>query len=236
MRSMFKKLYGKIAKSNLTKSSILRKARRFALMHLIRQPVLVNNAFYMFIEEHQPLNIPINKTYEPRETMLVNKVLEKDMIGLNIGANMGYYSLLLAKKCSKVYAIEPNPRFYNILEKNIQVNKLEKKIMPYNIAMDRKKSYIKFKAPVGDGIIDTISIKAEDLDTFFRGKEQPDIIVMDVDGAEGKILAGGKRTFINAKHIFFENNLGPAFLKKFERLGFEVRSIDQYNFYAKKGA
>ncbi len=232
---MFSGLYNRIARSGITKHPVVRSARRFVSNRLIRQPILVNKSFYMFIEEHQPLNILINKTYEPVETASVNRVLKERMVGLNIGANMGYYSLLMAQKCSKVYAVEPSLQFYKILEKNIEANKLKGKIIPYNFALGKASGNIKFKAPVGDDIMETTSVKRVKLDELFKGKPQPDIIVMDVDGAEADVLAGGRKTFANAKHVFFENNLGPKFLQQFRDMGFEVQPIDSMNFYARKG-
>ena len=120
---MANSIYNRIARSGMTKLSAVRGARRFVLNNLIRQPLQINNSFYMYMEAHQSLNLAINKTYEPDETRTLAGVLKDGMVGLNIGANIGYYTLMLAMKCRKVYAIEPNKVVYDVLKRNIVVNR-----------------------------------------------------------------------------------------------------------------
>ena len=47
-------------------------------------------------------------------------ILRKEASGIayDIGANIGYCTLSLAKKCKKVYAFEPDPRSLKLLVKN----------------------------------------------------------------------------------------------------------------------
>jgi len=39
---------------------------------------------------------------------------------LDVGANTGYYTKLIAPKCKKVYAWEPNPRTAQDLKRNLK--------------------------------------------------------------------------------------------------------------------
>lgn len=48
--------------------------------------------------------------YEPDETELVKKLVTKDMVCLDIGANVGYYTVLLSSLAEYVYAFEAEPR------------------------------------------------------------------------------------------------------------------------------
>ena len=54
----------------------------------------------------------------------IKKEIDKGALCINVGANIGYFSLLLAKICSsgKVFVFEPNPKNIEmlILIKNIQ--------------------------------------------------------------------------------------------------------------------
>ena len=68
----------------------------------------------------------------------------------------------------------------------------------------------KFDSNIGDDHIVKVDAPTEELDEFMKRRIQPDIIVMDVDGAEGSILDAGKKTFGAAKYILFENNLGDV--------------------------
>ena len=60
-----------------------------------------------------------NEGYERDERAIVKKLVKKDMICLDIGANIGYYTVLLAKLAKQVYAFEPEESNYQLLNKNI---------------------------------------------------------------------------------------------------------------------
>ena len=60
--------------------------------------------------------------YEPVATKLVKKIIEPHMVTVDIGANIGYYSLLLSKLSKQVWAFEPEDRNYKDLLTNIKLN------------------------------------------------------------------------------------------------------------------
>lgn len=53
------------------------------------------------------------------------KLAKKNEIVIDMFSGIGYFSLPLAKKVKKVYAIELNPNAYNYLLENIKINKLK---------------------------------------------------------------------------------------------------------------
>ncbi|GAG39683.1 unnamed protein product, partial [marine sediment metagenome] len=64
---------------------------------------------------------------EDYETRLLRKTLREGMTIIDIGANIGYYTLLMGKLVGKdgtVYAFEPEKNNYRLLEKNILINKI----------------------------------------------------------------------------------------------------------------
>lgn len=66
--------------------------------------------------------------YEPRETNLFKKIVRHGMTVIDLGANIGYYTLIASKlvgESGKVYAFEPEPDNFNILVKNININNLK---------------------------------------------------------------------------------------------------------------
>ena len=68
----------------------------------------------------------IRRIYEPYETELFKKLIKSGMVVVDIGANIGYYTLLAAKLVGnngRVYAFEPEPTNYRFLIKNIELNR-----------------------------------------------------------------------------------------------------------------
>ena len=63
-----------------------------------------------------------NGVYEPEETKLIKSLVKPDMVCLDIGANIGYFTVLMAKQCKLVWAYEPEPSNYQLLRKNIMLN------------------------------------------------------------------------------------------------------------------
>ncbi len=67
------------------------------------------------------------REYEPFESSLIRTYLKPGMIVYNIGANLGYYTLV-ASECNgrngKVYAFEPAPENFELLTRTISENKL----------------------------------------------------------------------------------------------------------------
>ena len=49
-----------------------------------------------------------NGKYEPEETEIIKNLVKTQDVCLDIGANIGYFTVLLAKKCKEVWAFEPN--------------------------------------------------------------------------------------------------------------------------------
>jgi len=65
--------------------------------------------------------------WERYKTEIFKNILKKGMIVVDVGANIGYYSLIMAKSVGKdslVYAFEPELSNYDLLVKNINLNKI----------------------------------------------------------------------------------------------------------------
>jgi len=76
------------------------------------------------------------KTHEPLTTNLLSKELKKDMVCLDVGGNIGYYTLLesnIVGSGGKVIAIEPSPPNFQRLKKNLEIQDTEN-VDAYNFA------------------------------------------------------------------------------------------------------
>ena len=76
----------------------------------------------MFLDKGDNLGLSINHIYGESDTKIVKKLIKNGDVVLDIGANIGYYTLIFAKlvgNSGKVFAFEPEPENFKILQKNI---------------------------------------------------------------------------------------------------------------------
>jgi FkbM family methyltransferase len=79
------------------------------------------------------------------ETKFLKKIIKKGDTVIDVGANIGYYTLLFSKlvgKEGKIYAYEPLPENFKLLKKNIFINKY-KNIVLINRALSNKEKNAK---------------------------------------------------------------------------------------------
>jgi len=145
-------------------------------------------------------------THEPLNTKLLAQNLKKGMVCFDIGANIGYYTLLESKivgEEGKVIAIEPSPVNFTQLQKNIQ-NEKANNVELYQMAGGDQNGTIKFlldphsnlsriilnedSKPEGE----IVDVPVKKLDSFLDefSIKKLDFIRMDVEGYEFNILEG----------------------------------------------
>jgi FkbM family methyltransferase len=73
--------------------------------------------------------------------------LKKEDIVIDIGANIGIFSILAATCGAYVYAFEPNPETFRILKMNVDENKLGNKIKIFNCAVSGKDGSVDLQIP-----------------------------------------------------------------------------------------
>lgn len=182
--------------------------------------------------------------HEPETTRFIRNTVESGQKVIDIGANVGYYTLLFAKAVGPkgiVHAFEPNPTLAKILRYNIHLNNYknvianEKAVSDSNgiarFYLDRQvheRSSLNPKR--GSEIIEVDIIKLDDY--FEESKGAIDWIKLDVEGHESKALAGMKQIINESNNIrliveFIPDNPGFDVDNFFSQLeGFAFRSLD----------
>ena len=155
------------------------------------------------------------KISEPSVVRMIKSLLNEldSPTFVDIGAHIGYYAIyagnLLGNRGS-VVAIEPNERYFGALKKNIKLNGLEETTKAYNLALSDGIG----KAEMGgDGDryfiqSDTGDIEVISFDELCeRENIRPDIVKIDVYGAEVKVLLGMTGALGSyVKHMFLETH------------------------------
>ncbi len=140
--------------------------------------------------------------------------LKSDSVFYDIGANIGFYSLIanVINTDGKIYAFEPMPSVRKIFEDHIKLNKrhiLNNNIslLPFAIADTEKEvlfsndtrqidgnTYIK-GSPVFSASKNKLMVQCYSVDGLLKqGYNKPDIIKIDVEGAEFDVLQGAINT------------------------------------------
>jgi FkbM family methyltransferase len=158
---------------------------------------------------------------------ILPKQFREPMLGtiLDIGANEGHWSMYMASKHpdASVIAFEPNPVPLELLEKNFASNKLSKvKVLPAAISdengemefetLDNVTSLGSFKIDrtgrpwITDDKVRKISVLCRKLDDVgsVQGAVQIDLMKVDVEGAEVRVLKGAKETLHKTKRVEIE--------------------------------
>ena len=136
----------------------------------------------------------------------------------DIGANIGYVSLSLAKRVGAtglVIAFEPVPRNIASFRENIQINKLANvQLLEFAASDKRGDAVIRFAENLStaslvwhrnDPSATRLAITTVSIDELVESGElrNPSFIKIDVEGAEGNVLLGMRRTLAAAKPVLF---------------------------------
>lgn len=188
------------------------------------------------------------KVFEPLQTRLFLRTVKKNNIVFDIGANVGYYTLLASKKVGnrgKVYSFEPDPRNLILLKENvIRNNCTNVVIMP--VALSRKTGRARFtqdpanpgESGLGKKKGKKIFVQTKTLTSCVKtfGVKRIDVIKMDIEGGEVDALSGGKTALSKMKKgtLFIEYNptslimtgyKPETLLRIIKSCGFRVRRI-----------
>jgi FkbM family methyltransferase len=148
--------------------------------------------------------------YESLLEDLIFELVETSSKFLDIGANMGFYSIgaALTNKSVAVIAFEPNPMIRETLEYNATLNNVGRNITFLEIALSDFQGTETFSVPAftgsgggslrnlhpEEGAPNEFNVKVERLDKFRDQTIGTDLIKIDVEGAEYNLLMGGLAT------------------------------------------
>lgn len=163
---------------------------------------------------------------------VVPTVKDQQIVVLDIGANVGFFAVRQALKHGKnlrLLAFEPDPETYARLQANVGriKRRVGSDITCYNCALDTHTGQAKFLQDMSvesrilddDSTAPAITVQITTLDSIVEkeGITKIDLIKLDVEGHELKVLAGGSKALAITENITLEYH-HPDFVEEIGKL------------------
>ena len=176
--------------------------------------------------------LSISGVFGPRDTQTMKDNVFSGNIVVDLGANIGYFTCLLAKivgEDGKVFAFEPDPRNLKLLRRNIQENNYKNVIIADKAVSDVNGSCTLYSSQKKFGANrifeskkkqthDFIPIKSETicLDDYFEKQnllKKIDFIKIDVEGSEFRAFNGMKKILELNNNLKIFTEIAPSLLE-----------------------
>ncbi|MBC8134492.1 MAG: FkbM family methyltransferase [Fibrella sp.] len=184
------------------------------------------------LSDGQQRHIYYTGIYEHRFMLCLSRYLSAGQIFVDIGANVGAYTLFAAAQVGPtghVFAIEPNPKAFARLSENVKLNAFNNCTLLEKAVSDHAGSSTMFSAfddlavsrlvDGNDGLRseETVTVELETLDACLGERAGAiQIVKADAEGAEMHILRGAARTLSDHPYLLLEvddkllKNLGSS--------------------------
>lgn len=163
------------------------------------------NEFMMRVDRGDSLGL-LRHPFELDEVNLVRQLVRPGQIVLDVGANIGYYTLLVSRlvgAAGRVHAFEPDPSNVAILRRNLADNQCHN-VMVHQVAVGNTDATIGlYRCADNAGMHrvyesvccgdDAVDVRSVVLDQVMRDESQIDFIKMDIEGYEYFALEGMAR-------------------------------------------
>jgi FkbM family methyltransferase len=182
---------------------------------------------------------------------LIKYIIKRGDTVIDVGANIGYYTLIFAElvgKEGKVFAFEPDPDNFSLLKRNIEINHYQNVVLEQKAVSNCTGKARLYLCDRNNGMHRiyksqhcerSIEIQTVQIDEYFRNKPQRvNFIKMDIEGSEFNAVQGmlsilKKNKNINALTEFVpasirEYGFNPEnFLRLLIKCGFTLYNIDE---------
>ena len=185
-------------------------------------------------------------TYEREKYEAFSRELRPGMVVYDVGANVGIYSVLACRSVGangSVFSFEPATMNLFYLNRNIRLNHFcNCEVVPKAVSSSDGTVQFEF---TGESCLGRISadgllrVPSTTLDSFcHNGKPMPQLLKIDVEGAEYDVLSGCVRVLLNAKPTIFLATHGETVhadcCRLLQELGYTLQFLMRDEIIARK--
>ena len=204
----------------------------------------------MLLDEKDSLGLS-RGSFEPQEIELVKQQVNLGETVLDIGANIGYYTLMFAKlvgEQGKVFAFEPEPNNFALLKKNVEINGYSNVVLVQKAVSNQNGTTQLYLCEENQGMHrvyhsvfcnESLDIESLRLDDYFRGyNEKISFIKIDIEGAEYAAIQGMQNLLRRNREVKILTEFSPAaslesgvdskyYLNTLIDLGFNIYTVEK---------
>lgn len=181
--------------------------------------------------------------HEFYDMMVLLHFLRADDLFLDIGSNIGSYTMLASGGCgASTWAFEPDPEAVASLRRNVDLNSLQRLVSVHDIALGNSEGSVPFT--IGQDTVNRIANSADSnvrmvrqrrLDSVIDGRS-PAMMKLDVEGYEEEVMAGASKTLeIPALKMIVIETVTPSIRAQLTRNGFVEANYDPFSRELRRG-
>ncbi len=197
-----------------------------ARMQDLDLPIEVNGQ-RMYLDPLDSLGLLVWGSYEKDVTQLIKTVLRPGDVAIDLGAHIGYYTLLFASlvgERGKVFAFEPEPSNFELLTRNIRLNgygNITAERLAVSGVDGKIRLYLMERTGLGHSVRTDgakkpfIDVRSARLDNYLGAAgKRIDFIKMDIEGGEYAALRGMESLLLRNRNVKIVTEFYPAKLNQ----------------------
>jgi FkbM family methyltransferase len=157
-------------------------------------------------------------SWEPAVQRALARLVQKDMVCWDIGAHIGFFTVLIGRRCRHVLAVEAHPDNARRVRENCALNQLSSTVVSAAVWSEPGELELRLgpetgvhkAVAVGGRVWDqdhgTLVVPATTLDLLGDEHGFPDLVKLDVERAERHVLAGADRVLAHAQVMLIETH------------------------------
>jgi len=213
---IYLQIFSMLSGSNISKFPLVRKISEKIISAYHPDSTIIDGLKFT-MDSKDSMKFSIRKNY-PKVNLHYLQVIKKGDIVIDVGANIGYFTLLFARlvgETGKVIAIEPDPSNFKLLEKNIHDNNF-KNIITLQNAVSNNEDIVSLiqGETIGEHKIsnethdESVKVKCMKLDDYCTRFKKIKLLKSDTEGNEVSVLNGCEKLLKEEKieNIMIEFN------------------------------